>query len=258
MAKQATFRFYEELNDFLPPGKRKVAFIHSFDSTPSIKDVIESIGVPHVEVDLILVNSEPVDFNYILKENDFVSVYPVFETLDLSGVSHLREKPLRETKFILDVHLGKLAKYLRMFGFDSTYRNDYDDKEIIRISLAEHRAILTRDIGLLKVKSVTHGYFIRDQNPKMQLTELLEHFDLYQSIEPFSRCIKCNGTLVTVEKEKIIQQLRPLTRKYFNEFYRCTGCQSIFWEGSHFTHMKSFISTIRHSEKDPDIYDQSA
>jgi len=193
MIHQATFRFYEELNDFLPSDKKKVAFQRSFEGNPSIKDVIESIGVPHVEIDLILVNGISVDFKYILHDQDIVSVYPVFETLELSNVTHLRNKPLRETKFILDVHLGKLAKYLRMLGFDTLYQNDIPDAQIIRISLAEHRIILTRDIGLLKVRTVTHAYFIRDQHPKMQLIEVLWHFDLFHSIDPFNRCIKCNG-----------------------------------------------------------------
>lgn len=249
MAKQATFRFYEELNDFLPSYKKKVAFLYSFFGTPSVKDVIEALGIPHVEVDLILVNSISVDFKYTLQNNDFVSVYPVFETLDISDVSHLRNQPLRETKFILDVHLGKLAKYLRTFGFDTTYQNDYDDMEIIRFSIAEHRIILTRDISMLKVKSVTHGYFVRNQQPKMQLAEVLNHFDLYQAINPLSRCIKCNGKLERIEKEKIIQQLEPLTRKYFDTFFRCLDCQSIYWEGSHFDRIKSFIDTIRNSRE---------
>jgi len=253
MKKQATFRFYEELNDFLPFEKKKVAFVHSFIGTPSVKDLIEAIGVPHVEIDLILVNGKAVDFNYIIQNDDLVSVYPAFETLEISKLSHLREKPLRETRFILDVHLGKLAKYLRMLGFDTTYQNDYDDKEIIRISLAEHRIILTRDIGLLKVKTVTHGYFIRDQKPKKQLTEVLEHFDLYLATNPFSRCVKCNGNLERVEKEEIIQQLEPLTQKYFNKFFRCANCQSIFWEGSHFEHIKRFIDSIKKMPENQDI-----
>jgi uncharacterized protein len=245
MVKQATIRFYEELNDFLPLEKKKVAFIYPFDGTPSIKDVIEAIGVPHVEVDLILVNGASVDFNYLLKDKDIVSVYPVFEALDIANVSHLRNGPLREVKFILDVHLGKLAKYLRMLGFDTFYQNDNDDHEIIRISLAEHRVILTRDVGLLKVKSVSHAYFIRSHKPKEQLKEVLRHFDLYHLIDPFNRCIKCNGKLEMVRKEEIIQQLEPLTIKYFNEFFRCTNCQSIFWEGSHYEHMKDFIDTCK-------------
>ncbi|MDD4970934.1 MAG: Mut7-C RNAse domain-containing protein [Paludibacter sp.] len=245
MLKQATFRFYEELNDFLPSDKKKVEFVHPFSGNPSIKDSIEAIGVPHVEVDLILVNGISVDFKYILQDKDMVSVYPVFETLRIDNVTHLRPKPLRNPTFILDVHLGKLAKYLRMLGFDTLYRNDNDDPEIIRISLDEHRIILTRDIGLLKVKTVNHAYFVRDQHPKGQLSEVLSHFDLYHDISPFNRCIKCNGQLEPVDKEKIIHQLEPLTIKYFNEFYRCKNCLSIFWEGSHFEHMEAFIQTIQ-------------
>ena len=238
MVNHATFRFYEELNDFLPLDKKKVAFIHSFGGTPSIKDAIEAIGIPHVEVNLIQVNNQVVDFNYRLKNNDIVSVYPV---------AKIQKKGAKEIKFILDVHLGKLAKYLRMCGFDTAYQNDYDDKKIIEISLEENRIILTRDIGLLKVKSVSNGYFIRDQNPKAQLTEVLKYFDLYQAINPFNRCIKCNGKLESIEKEKIIQQLEPLTQKYFDTFFRCTHCQSIFWEGSHFDRMSNFINTIKNS-----------
>lgn len=249
MLKQAIFRFYEELNDFLPIEKRNIAFVYRFNGTPSIKDVIEAIGVPHVEVDLIMVNGHSVDFKYHLKDKDNISVYPVFETISIANVSHLRDNPLRETKFILDVHLGKLARYLRMLGFDTIYQNDNDDNEIIRISLSEHRIILTRDIGLLKVKSVSHAYFIRNQDPKRQLTEVLRHFDLYHDIDPFNRCIKCNGKLEMVEKEMIIQQLEPLTKKYFNKFYRCTSCQSIFWEGSHFEHMQGFIKKIKDSNE---------
>ena len=248
MKKNATFRFYEELNDFLPSEKRKVVFVHTFTGTPAIKDIIEAIGVPHVEVDLILVNNLPVDFTYRLKDRDVVSVYPVFETFEISGVSHLRKKPLRETKFILDVHLGKLAKYLRMFGFDTMYQNDFDDKAIIRISLAGHRIILTRDIGLLKNGSVSRAYYIRNQDSKEQLAEVLKHFDLYRSIDPFNRCIKCNGKLEPVEKGAIMHLLQPNTIKYFNEFFRCTNCQRIFWEGSHFQHMQNFISSMRNPE----------
>jgi len=247
MVNHATFRFYEELNDFLPLAKKKVAFAHSFEGTPSIKDIIEAIGVPHAEVNLIQVNGQYVNFTYHLKNNDSVSVYPVSESLEISTVSPLQKKIGKEVKFILDVHLGKLAKHLRMCGFDTAYQNDYDDKKIIQIALDENRIILTRDIGLLKVKIVSHGYYIREQNPKGQLTEVLKRFDLYQTIAPFSRCIKCNGKLESIEKEKVLQDLEPLTQKYFNTFFRCTHCQSIFWEGSHFDHMKNFINTITNS-----------
>lgn len=238
MVNHANFRFHEELNDFLPLEK-KAAFVHSFGGNPSIKDAIEAIGVPHVEVNLIRVNGQVVDFTYHLKDNDRVSVYPVLKT-------HRKES--KEIKFILDVHLGKLAKYLRICGFDSAYQNDYDDKIIVWISLEENRIILTRDIGMLKMKSVSQGYFIRNQDSKAQLAEVLNHFDLHQAIDPFKRCIKCNGKLERVEKEKIMQRLQPLTQKHFDTFFKCENCQSIFWEGSHFDRMSGFITTIKNSE----------
>jgi len=239
MVNKATFHFYEELNDFIASDKKRLAYIYSFYGNPSIKDAIEAIGVPHVEVSLMRVNGQVVDFGYHLKDNDRVSVYPVLKT---------QKKASKEIKFILDVHLGKLAKYLRMCGFDSAYQNDYDDKKIVLISLEENRIILTRDIGMLKMKSVSQGYFIRNQDSKAQLMEVLQHFDLQQAIDPFKRCIKCNGKLERVEKEKVMQRLQPLTQKHFNTFFKCENCQSIFWEGSHFDRMSGFINTIKNSE----------
>lgn len=241
----ATFRFYEELNDFLRADRVKKAFIYQFEGKPSVKDAIEAIGIPHVEVDLILVNGESVDFTYRLENQDYISVYPLFKTLDITENLRLQKCHGGNPKFILDVHLGKLARYMRLLGFDTLYNNTNDDPEIIRIAFSEQRIILTRDIGLLKVKTVSQGYWIRNQQPKAQLTEVLNHFDLYGFINPFSRCVKCNGIVVKVAKDSIIEQLEPLTIKYFHDFYRCNGCGSIFWEGSHFDRMTEFIKNIK-------------
>ncbi len=241
---QATFRFYEELNDFLRADRYKTAFTYRFEGNPSIKDAIEAIGIPHVEVDLILVNGNSVGFSYRLKNNDFISVYPLFKTIDVSEISFLQKRFSESPKFILDVHLGKLAKYMRMLGFDTLYNNTNDDPEIIRTALAEQRIILTRDIGLLKVKTVTQGYWVRNQQPKTQLTEILNRFDLYSFIDPFNRCVKCNGTLEEVPKDLILDRLEPLTIKYFHDFYRCRDCGTIFWEGSHFDKMENFVRKI--------------
>ncbi len=155
------FRFYEELNDFLPDEKQKVRFALYYIDRASVKDIIESLGAPHTEVDLILVNGKSVGFDYLINDGDDISVYPVFESLDITNVQHLRPKPLREPKFIADVHLGKLTDYLRMMGFDVLYKSDFDDKEIVNLSLTELRAILTRDRGILKRSEVTHGYWVR-------------------------------------------------------------------------------------------------
>jgi uncharacterized protein len=235
--KTATFRFYEELNDFLPDNKKKVSFQYSFEGSPAIKDSIQAIGVPHVEIDLILVNSFPVDFSYKLQQDDTVSVYPVFESLDISNINKLRRKPLRNPKFILDAHLGKLAKYLRMLGFNTLYQNDYRDEEIIKIALNQRRIILTRDLGILKCKEVSRGYWIRSQMPKKQLQEVLKRFDLSYHSKPFKRCMKCNGLIKEIDKEKVVALLKPKTIRIFQEFYSCNKCKSIYWKGSHYEKM---------------------
>jgi uncharacterized protein with PIN domain len=243
----AWFRFYEELNDFLPSARKKLSFSTSFTGNPSVKDVIESLGVPHPEIDLILVNGQSVNFNYKLMNEDQVSVYPVFESFDISGASHLRAKPLRETKFICDVHLGRLAKYLRLTGFDTNYSKDYGDIQIIGISVNEKRIILTRDRGLLKNRQVTHGYWIRSAYPREQFVEVVEKFDLRKNFKPFSRCLECNGILVDVSKDDVISQLLPKTRQYSRAFKKCPVCERIFWEGSHYEKMKNYIEKILNS-----------
>jgi uncharacterized protein with PIN domain len=242
--KVVSFRFYEELNDFLGKKKRKTAFPFSMKINQTVKDAIEALGVPHTEVDLILANGTSVDFEYRLHNRDRISVYPVFESLDISPVTKLRPKPLRITKFILDVHLGKLCKYLRMSGFDTYYRNDLDDDEIISLAVNEKRIILTRDIGILKHKTVTHGYWLRSQYPKKQLGEVIRRFDLQSQIKPFHRCTVCNEVIKQIDKQSIEQLIRENTKKYFEEFYQCTGCKQVYWEGSHYTGMKSFIESF--------------
>lgn len=240
----ARFRFYEELNDFLPQEKKKKQFEYSFNGTPSVKDAIESMGIPHIEVDLILINGIPVDFSRKLRHDDTVSVYPAFETLDISSLVHLREKPLRITKFIPDVHLGKLAKLLRLCGFDTLYERNLNDNEIIDISVSEKRIILTRDIGLLKNRKVTHGYWIRSQQPDVQLKEVLLKFDLKDQLMPFTRCIECNGILTSVSKAEIIDRLQPGTSEYFTNFMMCRDCQRIYWKGSHFDKMNTYLDQL--------------
>jgi uncharacterized protein with PIN domain len=240
----AWFRFYEELNDFLPSARKKQSFSYSFSGNPSVKDIIESLGVPHTEIDLILVNGSSVDFTYKLVNEDNVSVYPVFESIDISELQHLRPTPLRDPRFILDVHLGKLSKYLRLCGFDTLYEKDYNDKEIIDISTSDRRIILTRDKGLLKNKPVTHGYWIRSTRSDEQLFEVIKRFDLKNVLKPFTRCLECNKTLQDINKEAIADTLMPKTRKYYNDFKKCPGCNRIFWEGSHYEKMKIIIENI--------------
>jgi hypothetical protein len=242
--KVAHFRFYAELNDFLPPSRRFVAFRESFEVRGSVKDMIESLGVPHTEVDLILANGESVDFSYLVQEGDRISVYPVFESIDITPVLRVRPRPLRQTRFVLDIHLGRLANYLRMLGFDALYRNDYRDEELARLSCDQERILLTRDRNLLKRRAVQHGYCLRETRPRRQLLEVLERFDLSGSMGAFTRCLRCNGLLEAVSKEVVADRLPPQTREHYQEFHQCASCGQVYWKGSHYQRMQQFIESL--------------
>jgi uncharacterized protein len=244
MSKKTIFRFYEELNDFLPSERKKVPFIFEFTGNPSVKDSIEALGVPHTEVDLILSNGVSVSFSYHLQDGDMISVYPVFESIDISQVIRLREKPLREPKFIVDAHLGKLAKYLRLLGFDCCYKKNYTDSEITVIAENLKLIILTRKVSLLKSKTVNRGYWIRSQHPVEQAREVVSRFDLSDGIKPFSRCMVCNGTVSVIDKSSIINELELKTSLFYQDFYRCTSCMRIYWKGSHFIKLQNLIQSI--------------
>ena len=231
---KAVFRFYEELNDFLPPDKEKKDFEYFFKGNPAVKDAVEAIGVPHPEIDLIIVNGNSVDFSYQLKHNDRIAVYPEFESIDISPIIKLRPSPLRTILFILDVQLGKLAKMLRILGFDTLYNPAFTSDDIVNISLKQKRIILTRDRALLKLKSVTHGYWVRSEIPDKQTKEIIKRFDLLSSVNPFSRCAICNSKTMPVKKEEIDDLLQEKTRKYYDDFMQCTGCKRIYWKGSHY------------------------
>lgn len=245
MPRTIHIRFYEELNDFLPNDRKKKCFAHTFSGQPTIKDVIESLGIPHVEVDLILANRQSVDFNYKPADTDLISVYPVFESLDITDVTLLRPKPLRIIKLILDVHLGKLARYLRLLGFDTFYETTMDDEEIILIAAREKRIILTRDVQLLKHNQVTHGYWVRSQEPGKQLKEVIRRLDLSGKFKPFHRCMECNNIIRRVNKGDIIDQLKPKTRLHFEDFYRCEGCMRIYWNGTHYQRMVEMLNNLK-------------
>jgi hypothetical protein len=239
------FQFYEELNDFLPPNRRKREFTIPFRPQNSIKDMIESVGVPHTEVDLILVNGRSVDFAYIVQPDDQISVYPVFEALDIANVTRLRPEPLRHTRFVLDTHLGKLARYLRLLGFDTLYNNAWQDAELAGIASAgDKRILLTRDYGVLKRKEVTHGYFVRNDKPELQVREVLARFDLYRAMRPFTRCTQCNGLIQPVAKGEVLERLPPGVAETFDQFSACGDCRRVYWRGSHYDHMRRIIDNL--------------
>ena len=240
----ANFRFYEELNDFLPREHHKQTIAYRFGGQPAIKNPIEALGVPHSEVDLILVNNQSVGFDHGLKDGDRVAVYPVFESFDITPVQRLRPKPLRNTRFIVDVNLGKLARRLRMLGFDAVYNNRHTHRDIVDRATKEMRIVLTRDRRLLFHKAITHGFWIRAVDADTQLQEVLRRLDLYNQVKPLQRCLDCNGDIETVDIDQVWSRLEPLTRRYYREFYRCSSCNKIYWSGSHVAHMSGVIRQL--------------
>ena len=253
MSDKITLHFHEELNELLPPDQRNIEFNHELKEIRSVKDLIESIGVPHTEIDLIIVNHESVNFEYLIKPNDCIELYPetgrtVPELKNISPLIHCQPEALAVARFVLDVHLGRLAAYLRMMGFDSLYRNNYDDPTLANISAEEQRILLTCDRQLLMRKQVTHGYFVRSRQPQQQLLEVLSRFDLFDNKKPFTRCMHCNGITIPVDKKEIEAQLLPNTKKYYNEFYQCENCNKIYWKGNHYLKMQAMINSLKSAQ----------
>jgi uncharacterized protein with PIN domain len=240
----AYFRFYEELNEFLKSERRKRSFRHDFNTHASVKDMIEAFGVPHTEVDLILVNGISVDFSFKVGDGELISVYPVFEAMDITSIQRLRPKPLRDSRFVVDGHLGKLARYLRLLGFDTVYCRESDDDALVRMSTLEHRILLTRDRALLKRKQISHGCYIHSTEPRHQLYALVKRLDLYHTVQPFQRCMRCNGLLKAVDRSGIAHRLKPKTIRYFDEFKICGSCEHIYWKGSHYTRLVSLVEQV--------------
>ncbi|HUI72851.1 MAG TPA: Mut7-C RNAse domain-containing protein [Spirochaetia bacterium] len=239
-----TIRFYEELNDFLPSEKRRQAFSLETPSGCTVKALIEDLGVPHTEIDLILANGESVDFAYQPETGDRISVYPKFESWDIGPLSRVRPVPLRETRFALDVHLGRLARLLRMFGFDSFYGNAVDDEELVRAARLEKRIVLTRDRGLLKRRNVTHGYLVRSGLPREQLGEVVRRFDLFGSVRLGTRCVICNVALDRVPKEVVLSRVPPAVARDHEDFAECPSCHRVFWRGTHWQTMTRLAGSL--------------
>jgi len=243
-AVHATFRFYEELNDFLAPERRRREFSVPCARAATTKHMIEALGVPHTEVELILVNGESVGFDRLLTDGDRVAVYPTFEAFDVTPLLRLRDQPLRCSRFVADAHLGGLAHLLRMMGFDTLYDNAYADHEIERLAGSEHRIALTRDRELLKRRGITHGVYVRALRSVDQLREVFERLHLVRSSRPFTRCLHCNAALVAIDKVQALPQLPPRVAATFDRFSACVGCGRVFWEGSHWRRMQALIDEL--------------
>jgi uncharacterized protein len=244
---RTTIRFYGDLADLVWDTDRSGEAQVPVEAPRSVKDAIESCGVPHTEVDLILVAGESVGFDHRLCGGERVSVYPPFTSLDVP--SRVRPAALHDPRFVVDVHLGRLAERLRLLGFDVLYRNDFDDDDLAALS-GDRRWLLTRDRGLLMRAVVTHGYLVRSTDPGRQTIEVLRRLQLFDAIEPFTRCPRCNGELEPVAKADIEHHLEPGTRATFERFARCAGCGQLYWEGSHHDALRSFVADVRDAADD--------
>ena len=232
-----------DLDFFLRSKAHRRSIERSLGEKTSVKDVIESCGVPHPEVDLILVNGQAVDFDYAITGDADVELYPVG-----TGIPQFKEQRLQTTtisRFVADGHLGTLARNLRLLGFDTAYDPYAEDRQLLTVMKRENRALLTRDRRLLMHAVVEAGYCPRSQNADEQTVEVIRRFDLLSSLAPFTRCLRCNAPLRKVSKAEVIERLEPLTKIYYEQFRRCTGCGQIYWAGSHFSKLQKRLEIIR-------------
>jgi hypothetical protein len=226
--------FWGNLKELLRPPFRGLNRVE-YDLTrqASVKDIIEALGVPHSEVGRLIVAGREISFAAPGADDDTLDVYPLSPPVDVSVPTLLRPEPLPGVTFAVDMNVGKLATLLRMAGFDTFYRNDIADPELVAVAVREKRILLSKDMDLLKRKEVVFGYLVREIHPEQQLAEIVDLFGIKEQFKPLSRCLRCNGLLQPVGKERIIEQLEPLTKKYYDSFRRCLGCGKIYWAGSH-------------------------
>jgi uncharacterized protein with PIN domain len=234
-----TVRCHGDLNDFLPPARREAVITAPLAGHETVKNILESLGVPHPEIAALLVNGAGVTLRHIAAPGDEIDAYPA--PLAPPEALPLRP-PLSSPRFVADTHLGRLAAYLRMLGLDTLYRNDAHDAELARVAHGERRVLLTRDVGLLKRSIVTYGAFVRATRPEEQLREVVRRFGLYDPPALFQRCIACNGDTAPVDKAAILHRLAPKTRLYYHTFRQCRSCGKIYWPGSHYARMREVVA----------------
>jgi uncharacterized protein with PIN domain len=239
-----SIRCYAELNNCLDRARQYMNFPLSIPDGASTSDLITAIGLRPDQIDLILVNGQSAGMNYRLSDKDRIAFYPVFERLDISSLEKIHEIPLRRPRFILDVHLGKLARLLRLLGFDALYRNDYTRDELIQKSIDEHRILLSKDEQLLKDELITHANLIRSPDPHRQINDLLQTLDLFSLAAPFTRCTLCNSMLHRIEKESVLFRIPTMTSKICDEYLLCPSCDHIYWKGTHYKRLESLVREI--------------
>ena len=236
-------KFHGDLDFFLGSRAGGGVIERNLTEKTSVKDAIESCGVPHPEVDLILMNRQSIDFAYAVASDAEIEVFPIGTHRPQLKEKHLQPTSIR--RFIADGHLGRLTRNLRLLGFDVAYDQQADDRQLLDVMKREDRALLTRDRRLLMHAIVAHGYCPRSQDADEQTIEVIRRFDLFESIASFTRCLRCNEELREVAKIDVIGKLEPLTKIYYEQFRRCSGCGQIYWAGSHFEKLQKRIEKIQ-------------
>jgi uncharacterized protein with PIN domain len=232
--QEAVFRFYGELNDFLPLPRRQVSFGVRFLDEASVKDRIEGLGVPHPEVGLVVIDGEPADLGTRIRHGNRVAVYPCATRVDFPS-----------DRFVADVHLGRLAALLRLLGFDTVWRNDLDDPELASIASQEDRVLLTRDRALLKRKEVSLGYCVRADHPEDQVEEVARRYGLWPRAAAFTRCARCNTLLVDAQAEEIEANVPPRVRARCHGYRKCPACGRLYWHGTHVDRLLALFERVR-------------
>jgi hypothetical protein len=241
--REVTLYFHGRLAGYLARDKQSKRHAYSLNGPTAVKHAIEVFGVPHTEVDCILVDGLPVGFSHILQEGDRLDVYPSLPPKVVSPPS-LRPVLPFPPRFVADNHLGRLVTGLRLLGVDVLHPKHLDDAELAELAVGQGRVLLSRDRRLLMRKIVVHGYCLQTRDPRQQLFDVLDRFNLHQAILPWTRCLRCNGQLRRVAKEEIIQFLEPKTKKYYREFHMCQECRQIYWKGSHYHPLLDFVDGV--------------
>ncbi len=214
-------------------------------SPRSVKDAIESVGVPHTEIGAIAVDGADAGWDRLLHGAEVVRALPVDHVA--ARDSRVTPPPLpRPLRFVADVHLGTLARRLRVVGIDTAWRNDATDDELVACMLTEDRVLLTRDRGLLMRRAVVHGALVRHDDPDEQLVEIAARFSLAGHAAPGTRCPRCNGAVERADPDDVAADLEPGTRAAGHDsFGRCRDCRRLYWSGAHADAIEDIIDRVR-------------
>lgn len=229
-----TLRIARDLQFFLAPRRRHRPVQLAHDGTSTLGHLVQSVGVPLTEVGEMRVADRVAPPSTQPASGAVVSV---------SARGRPQPTPTWPPRFLLDVHLGTLARWLRLVGLDAAYRNDRDDARLASVAAEESRVLLSKDRGLLQRRAVRAGAYVRGDRPDDQLADVLDRFA--PPLRPWTRCLSCGGPLCEVSKSEVAGQLRPGTRRTYDAFARCAHCGQVYWHGAHADRLDALVAEAR-------------